>query len=309
MLVIPPVYKKYISTLHGRVLLLGGADTGKTTFARLLYISWYKKQSFPCAFLDLDPGQTKLGLPGFHWGLINHGWKNERVARMLGSFSPRGYEQLSLENLKHLTHWLKKQEAEDIVLDTCGYIRDTGMAYKIHVAEIFAPRYTVIFSMSKNNDEEKLLNTLIKNGIGGEIIAFPPQAFVTPRTREKRIRYRNRQISLFAKRGHSFSMVVKLDQCEIVSNGHVQPLKKFLCDSASSELKNKLGALKKADGTHIPCVVTNSVLFEDGYQVEFHIITEKHLTPPAEEGIIIAKDLNVETSSATNHPEAGRVQP
>jgi polynucleotide 5'-hydroxyl-kinase GRC3/NOL9 len=51
-----------LAELKGTLLVIGGVDTGKTTFARYLFRE-LKARNGRVAFLDGDPGQSTLGPP------------------------------------------------------------------------------------------------------------------------------------------------------------------------------------------------------------------------------------------------------
>ena len=113
----------------GRIMLLGGKDTGKTEMAKeLINIGIGKNMSV--GVLDIDIGQSHIGPPGS----IGFGIANGRIRKLentkelltypIFSLSPSGCENKILEGLK----WISKRIPcpDLIVIDTSGYIKEIG---------------------------------------------------------------------------------------------------------------------------------------------------------------------------------------
>jgi hypothetical protein len=61
---IPPAWDKIVlREAHGLLMVIGATDTGKSTFAQYLYRRLGAEPGRRVAYLDGDPGQSRLGPP------------------------------------------------------------------------------------------------------------------------------------------------------------------------------------------------------------------------------------------------------
>lgn len=116
--------------LTGTVLVVGGPDSGKTTLVRYL-IREQLRLGRRVGWLDADPGQSVLGLPG----TLNLAFPEKtadelpRVAAtfFVGSTSPRGHMLPLLTGLRRLQEIAREDGCESLVIDTSGLVdRNAG---------------------------------------------------------------------------------------------------------------------------------------------------------------------------------------
>ena len=97
-LAIPPAWQRLdLASLQGTIMVLGGTDTGKSTFARYLFLELCRLGR-RVAYLDGDVGQSTLGLPAtMIAALCPPGGRpafppaGPRAVFFVGAVSPRGH--------------------------------------------------------------------------------------------------------------------------------------------------------------------------------------------------------------------------
>jgi polynucleotide 5'-kinase involved in rRNA processing len=103
----------------GTVLIVGPPDSGKSTLADHLFNS-ARARHLPVAWIDADPGQTRLGLPACIWGASSDGQVS--CGAFIGSLTPSGYEVEFGNALVRLKTVLKLEGAELIIIDSPGFV-------------------------------------------------------------------------------------------------------------------------------------------------------------------------------------------
>ena len=130
---------------HGTrsIMLVGGADAGKTTLAEVL--GDLLSRDHRTAILDLDMGQSHIGPPTtLGWGMVRggfKGWERIRPAGIYftGATSPAGNLLPSLAGAKLLLE-RALQRCERVVIDTTGLISEPlGRVYKQHKIDLLKP--------------------------------------------------------------------------------------------------------------------------------------------------------------------------
>ncbi|MCK4256173.1 ribonuclease HII [candidate division WOR-3 bacterium] len=168
----------------GKIMIVGGRDTGKTEFARELVNIGIKK-GLAVGVLDLDPGQSHIGPPG----TLGFGVADKRIRRLeqisplltfpVFSLSPSGCEERILTGIE----WFKKKvpQVDLLIIDTSGYIRDLN--FKRSKIKLINPDSVVFIEHKMELDE-------LKKGLGSIIYSIPVYEGVRKKSRSSRKAFR-----------------------------------------------------------------------------------------------------------------------
>jgi polynucleotide 5'-kinase involved in rRNA processing len=123
-------------------LVLGGADTGKTTLVRQLAGRW-TSQGLRVALLCADPGQPLIGLPGtLSLTLLTGGAEGARPDRVafVGSHSSHHCQDDLLLALARLLREAVRLAPDRVLIDTCGLVHGpAGVSLKQREVDLCAP--------------------------------------------------------------------------------------------------------------------------------------------------------------------------
>lgn len=153
------------ATLGGTILLLGGVNTGKTTFARYLFPELCRSYS-RVALLDLDTGQSTLG-PPTTLGLAlatreepRYPPRRNLTLWFVGSTSPRGHMLPAVVGARRLQARAQALGAGAILVDTTGLIDPVqgGVTLKHWKIEALLP--TTIIALQQSHELEPILDPL-----------------------------------------------------------------------------------------------------------------------------------------------------
>lgn len=151
-----------LSEVSGVVLVIGAADTGKTTLARYLYrhLSEHHERA---AFLDGDMGQATLG-PPTTMTLALSGRnparfppEGPRLSTFVGDISPAGHMLPTVVGAHRLVKGGMERGAGAIVVDTTGLVapRQGGGALKRALVDLLQPQ--VVIGLQRGRELEHLL--------------------------------------------------------------------------------------------------------------------------------------------------------
>jgi len=135
--------------VSGTVMVLGGVDTGKSTFCALLLRVWQAMGTL-AGYIDLDPGQSNVGPPTtFSWTLVREPF--ERLNELspgglafLGDTTPARHLSLALAGARRVLDELLALQPERVVIDTCGYVGGwIARHYKLMLVDLLRPRLIV----------------------------------------------------------------------------------------------------------------------------------------------------------------------
>ena len=144
-------------------MILGGTDSGKTTFARYLFLELCRLGR-RVAYLDGDVGQNTLGLPATMTaalcgrdGAPTFPPVGRRAVFFVGAVSPRGNMLPVVVGAHKLQTWACCQGVEVIVMDTTGMIDQAvgGGALKQWKIELLQP--TALFALARGVELEHIL--------------------------------------------------------------------------------------------------------------------------------------------------------
>lgn len=160
---IPPAWERItFSSLNGTLLIVGAADTGKTTFARYLYrrLCEYHER---LAFIDGDVGQATLGPPTtMTLALSEPGARSfppsgPRFRTFIGAVSPRSHMIPLLLGAYRLVQKAREGGATAIVFDTTGLVDPACGGCELKWAKVELLRPTVVFGIQRSSELEYLL--------------------------------------------------------------------------------------------------------------------------------------------------------
>ncbi|HEV2472773.1 MAG TPA: polynucleotide 5'-hydroxyl-kinase, partial [Chthonomonadales bacterium] len=137
-----------LASAQGCVLVLGGTDTGKTTFSRLL-VDRILGSGGSAAILDADVGQSEIGPPGT-LGLELHSTGARAHAQnlaFLGATSPAGR---LLHHAAAVRRLADSATVDRLVVDTPGYITGSEARALIQAEfELLSPAHVVALQRGK----------------------------------------------------------------------------------------------------------------------------------------------------------------
>jgi polynucleotide 5'-hydroxyl-kinase GRC3/NOL9 len=178
----------------GTVMVLGAADSGKTTFVRWLVGRLARRVR--TAWLDGDMGQSTLGLPAtMNLALADRtppGLPRPRAAFFVGSTSPAGHMLPVLVGLHRLRERGRLDGAGTTVVDTTGLVsvEGGGSALKQWKIELLGPETVV--ALQRERELEHILEPLRREG-RVRLIELPVSAAVRTTSRKQRAERRKRQ--------------------------------------------------------------------------------------------------------------------
>ncbi len=223
-----------IDGAHKTVVVIGGVDSGKSSFTTLLS-NRLIEEGFRTAVIDSDIGQADIGPPGF----ISLGIPDKQVIwlrelkpvlmKFIGDIRPQYcVDKVVREvvNLKNLA--LQELKVSAVLVDTDGWISDPrAIAYKYKLIEAVEPTALVVLG----TDLKGLFKHFEREGVRVFELPSPPHA--KQRDRDERRRLRSERYSSFLKeaplRKYRLSEVV-IDGLQVLQGIHVD-LSKILIEA------------------------------------------------------------------------------
>ncbi len=168
------------------VMVIGGVDSGKTSFCTFLANTAVTKK-LRTAVIDADLGQSDVGPPS----TVGFTFVTEPVkdlfeidaqdAVFVGSTSPSGSINKVIEGLIQLKKRVMEAGVDFLVINTDGWVEgEEAAAYKSRLADKISP--SAIVGMQRENELTNILNAL--HDIKALVIDSPQ--LIQPRSREKR---------------------------------------------------------------------------------------------------------------------------
>lgn len=194
-------------SLAGTIMVIGESDSGKTTFARYLFL-----QLCRCcgrvAFLDCDMGQSTLGLPTT-MNLALSGsdpsalpLEGEAFSYFVGSTSPRGHMLPTVIGARKLQRKAQELGAEAIVVDTTGLVARAagGGALKQWKIELLEP--SALVGLERGAELEHILwpwrwDKKVR------VYDLPVSKRVSEKTRSERIAHREKRFRSYFRKAHA----------------------------------------------------------------------------------------------------------
>jgi len=192
----------------GVVFLLGGMDTGKTTFGVEL-ARRAVAAGIPAAIVDADVVQSTVGPPttvGLKVCRAPEDFSREslRVADSLGfvgSLVPKGHLLPLVTNAAKLVTRAKGAGARLVVVDTTSLVSGIyGQSLKFFKMDLIAPDFTVAFE--RGGELEPMVG-IAQRFVSGEVIEIDVSPEVQIRTVDERISFREEQFASYFAVGTS----------------------------------------------------------------------------------------------------------
>jgi polynucleotide 5'-hydroxyl-kinase GRC3/NOL9 len=202
-------------SLEGTIMVIGESDTGKTTFARYLFLQLCRCNS-RVAFLDCDVGQSTLGLPTtMNLALSGsepsafppvpspvEGSEGKTWSYFVGATSPRGHMLPTVIGARKLQEKAQELGAEAIVVDTTGLVSRAagGGALKQWKIELLEP--SVLVGLARGPELEHILwpwrwDKRVR------VYDLPVSGHVIEKTRTRRITHREGKFLRYFQKAHT----------------------------------------------------------------------------------------------------------
>lgn len=194
-------------SLEGTIMVIGESDSGKTTFARYLFLQLCRCHNW-VAFLDCDVGQSTLGLPTTMNLALSSGErsvfppKGETLSYFVGSTSPRGHMLPTVIGARKLQKKAQELGAEAIVVDTTGLVSRAagGGALKQWKIELLEP--SVLVGLERGAELEHILwpwrwDKRVR------VYDLPVSEHVIEKTRTERITHREKKFLSYFQKAHA----------------------------------------------------------------------------------------------------------
>ncbi|KAH3668345.1 hypothetical protein OGAPHI_002099 [Ogataea philodendri] len=151
-----------------RVLVIGGKNTGKSTFLRLLLDQILSRELGITKLLDIDPGQPEYSLPDsisltshenpIHGVYFPFTRKTTTEARFIGFNSPQRQPLQYISQLKQLAEQVN-MDSDLLLINSPGWIKGFGIEILKELTATVNPTHLVYLSHGRDDDNE-LLNSL-----------------------------------------------------------------------------------------------------------------------------------------------------
>jgi polynucleotide 5'-hydroxyl-kinase GRC3/NOL9 len=195
-------------TRAGVVFLIGGIDTGKTTFG-LELMRRAVAAGVPAALVDADIGQSTVGPPttiGLKQCLdgVEVTRASVRLAdglAFVGSITPPGHLLPLVTGTARMVAEARTSGCRLIVVDTTGYVSGIGgQLLKVHKAEAVQP--DVVVGFRRGGELEPVLGHA-RRFTPAEVMELEVPTEVMSRTADDRTTYRERQFAAYFASGSS----------------------------------------------------------------------------------------------------------
>jgi polynucleotide 5'-hydroxyl-kinase GRC3/NOL9 len=197
-------------SLEGTIMVIGESDTGKTTFARYLFLQLCRCHN-RVAFLDCDVGQSTLGLPTTLNLALSDGEPSafppdgEVFSYFVGATSPRGYMLPTVIGARKLQQKAQELGAEVIVVDTTGLVSRLagGGALKQWKIELLEP--STLVGLERGAELEHILwpwrwDKRVR------VYDLPVSEHVIEKTRTERITHREERFRSYFQTAHTLGV-------------------------------------------------------------------------------------------------------
>lgn len=173
------------------MLLIGGADSGKTSLALYLYRQW-GEQGLRMALLDCDIGQSSLGTPTTMTLRVAWGSEHRDFAYFIGSVTPRRYMLPILVGVHCLHEKAQALGAETVIVDTTGLVDPAqgGAALKDAKIELLMPCH--IIALARGAELNPILRSWA-NHPSVHITRLPVSPHARSRNRTERVAWRQQR--------------------------------------------------------------------------------------------------------------------
>ena len=200
------VYERVLAD-PGLVFMLGGLDTGKTTFA-LELLKRAAAAGIPSALVDADIEQSTVGPPttvGLKW--INDAdfdrasLRTADVLGFVGSLNPREHLLPLVTATAKLVRAAREAGSRLIVVDTTGFVAGIyGQTLKFFKMDAVRPDFVIAFE--RGGELESLVG-MAQRFTSAEVIEVNAVDQFASRSAEERVRFREEQFAAYFAEGSS----------------------------------------------------------------------------------------------------------
>jgi polynucleotide 5'-hydroxyl-kinase GRC3/NOL9 len=180
---------------HGPILILGAADSGKSTLARYLYERLLSNQN-TVGFLDADVGQNALEPPTTIAVALNKPSQSStfpptglRRVCFVGHNTPCGHTEALLIGLYRLLLFTLQEHVASLVVDTSGFVNADYGAAELKWAQVALFRPCTVVAIQQADELTPIISPL-RHLPGVRLIELPICEAVRARSREARRAYR-----------------------------------------------------------------------------------------------------------------------
>jgi polynucleotide 5'-hydroxyl-kinase GRC3/NOL9 len=201
------VYERLLSA-PGVTFLLGGIDSGKTTFGMELALRAVGA-GIPTAIVDGDTVQSTIGPPTTvglkHVGslevLTREALRGADALGFVGSLVPKGHLLPLVTNTAKLAARAKREGASLVIIDTTSLISGIyGQSLNFFTMDILQPDYVVGFE--RGGELEPVVG-IAQRFTPAEVLEVDVSANVVPRTVDDRMTFREEQFAAYFSNGTS----------------------------------------------------------------------------------------------------------
>lgn len=190
-----------VEALNGNLMVVGGVDAGKSTFARYLYTR-LAETGRPIAYLDGDPGQSVLGPPTTITLALGRPGRPDfppqgRIwRRFIGSTTPRGHMLPMAAGTMRLSQEALSAGAATVIHDTSGLIDPQlgGLNLQLALLDLLQP--AAVFAIRRGEELEPLLAPL-RRSRGVRLFELEASELVRSRDRQTRQAHRAAQFAQY----------------------------------------------------------------------------------------------------------------
>jgi polynucleotide 5'-hydroxyl-kinase GRC3/NOL9 len=230
------------------VILIGDVDTGKSTLSTYLVNMALAYELKPC-IVDADIGQgdlappTAIGAAAPSKQIVDLRDVCANLFEFVGSISPAGIEHFMTMKLRSIVE-RSSQLGNIIIINTDGYVRNSGIAYKLHIVEMLKPDIIVCLG------ENLALFNILKSRSWRVLRA--PASSQTYKSRMERI---GRRFDQFSRHIGNRKKNIDIKQIEFVyMDKIISPLEKL---QSSTILQSELADI---EGTFVGLGIKNEVI-------------------------------------------------
>jgi polynucleotide 5'-hydroxyl-kinase GRC3/NOL9 len=211
MLVEQPGWKAALEDLQQAraILLLGGTDTGKTTFLTWLTNTLLASER-RIAIVDADVGQSSLGPPTtIGLGVVAQPLQNLQelsptALYFVGSTSPRGHLLPMVVGTKRMVERAQRIKVDQVIIDTCGFISaDGGQALKHYQIDLVNP--DVVVCLQRAQECEPILLAL-RYRRRPRILRLQASSAIRRRSMEERRLHRERALRKYLAKSKTVTL-------------------------------------------------------------------------------------------------------
>lgn len=187
---------------RGTIALLGGIDTGKTSFG-LSVAEAARAQGLAVGYIDADVGQSTIGPPtcvGLKFCRDLESVTRDTVAKadelgFVGSTSPEGQLLPLVTGTARLVNHAREAGCEIVIVDTSGLISGAyAQVLKYYKLELIRP--DVVVGLERGEELEPVLG-IVRRFFPVEITALRVESAVVERSVEERLAYREARFASY----------------------------------------------------------------------------------------------------------------